>query len=107
VSGPCSFKLPQLETSGDAILALGTIASGLANGKLLPHEAESLSGLVAAFVKTIEISKLDDRLAALEQARVEDAKERRYDTVRSFLRVPRSLSLYRFRCFGKPPNKSG
>jgi hypothetical protein len=76
---PLAFKLPKLETCGDAILALGSIAGGLANGKLLPHEAESLSGLVAAFVKTVEISNLEDRLAALEQAHAEDTRGTRYD----------------------------
>jgi hypothetical protein len=50
------FKLPRLETGADAIAALGLIAGGLASGKLLPHEAESLGNVVAAFVKTIAAS---------------------------------------------------
>jgi hypothetical protein len=72
---PCLFKLPKLQTCSDAVAALAEIADGLARGRLLPSEAESLSGVVAAFVKTIELSNLEDRLAALEQARAEDLKE--------------------------------
>jgi hypothetical protein len=55
------------------------IADGLASGSLLPHEAESLSNVVTAFAKTIEVTGLEDRLAALEQARAEDTKGHRYD----------------------------
>jgi hypothetical protein len=56
------------------------IAADMASGKLLAHEAESLSNIVGNFARTLEVIGLEDRLAALEQGRIEDAKERhRYD----------------------------
>jgi Family of unknown function (DUF5681) len=73
---PCFFKLPSLKTTGDAIAALALITDGLANGKLLPREAEAVSNVVAAFTKTVELTALEDRLAALEQGRAEDLAER-------------------------------
>jgi Family of unknown function (DUF5681) len=77
---PCSFKLPRLETCSDAIAALALIAGGLASGKLLPHEAESLGNVVAAFVKTIAAAEFESRLIALEKANAEDAsREHKYD----------------------------
>ena len=75
---PCSFKLPRLETCADATTALGMIAGGMASGKLLPHEAESLSNVVASFAKTIEATELETRLAALEKANGEP-RGPRYD----------------------------
>jgi Family of unknown function (DUF5681) len=77
---PCSFKLPRLETCTDATAALGLVAEGLASGKLLPHEAESLSNIVVSFVKTIEASTFEERLAALERGDSEDtSQEHKYD----------------------------
>jgi hypothetical protein len=76
---PCSFKLPKLETCGDATTALGVIAEGLASGKLLPREAESLSGVVASFVKTIEVTEFETRLAALEEKANADATRVHYN----------------------------
>jgi hypothetical protein len=76
---PCSFKLPRLETCADATRALGMIAEGLASGKLLPREAESLSGVVASFVKTIEVTEFETRLAALEEKANADATRVHYN----------------------------
>jgi hypothetical protein len=75
---PCTFKLPRLETCADATAALGMIAEGMASGKLLPHEAESLSDVVASFVRTIEAAEFESRLAALEKANA-DTTRVRYD----------------------------
>jgi len=77
---PCSFKLARLETCADATAALGMIAEGMASGKLLPHEAESLSNVVASFVRTIEAAEFEIRLAALEKANAEGtSQEHKYD----------------------------
>jgi Family of unknown function (DUF5681) len=73
---PCFFRLPKLETSSDAIAALSLITDGLSNGKLLPHEAESLTNVVAAFTRTIELTAMEDRLAELERGRAEDIAAR-------------------------------
>ena len=51
---PCFFRLPKLATTADAIAALAQITDGLSNGKLMPHEAEALSNVVGAFVRTLE-----------------------------------------------------
>jgi Family of unknown function (DUF5681) len=77
---PCRFKLPRLETCADAVAALGLVAEGLANGELLPHEAESLTNVVMGFVKTIEATTFEERLSALEQVDEDVPREQRcYD----------------------------
>jgi hypothetical protein len=73
------FKLPPLHTISDAQSALATIIAGTASGTILADEAATLTAMVSAFVKTIEVSEIESRLAALEQADKASAEEHRYD----------------------------
>jgi hypothetical protein len=76
-SRPLRFKLPPLRTIGDAQAALADIIAATANGTILSDEAATLSSIIASFVRTVEVSEIETRLAALEQANAPN--EARYD----------------------------
>jgi Family of unknown function (DUF5681) len=79
-SRPVNFKLPTLRTTSDALAALTAVAQGMASGQLLPEEAESLTATILTFIKAVEVSMFEDRLAALEKANAEGAsREYKYD----------------------------
>jgi hypothetical protein len=65
---PRSFKLPKLVTLNDASNALAMVIEGVASGELLRGQGESLSAIVNSFLKSIELSEIETRLVALEQA---------------------------------------
>ena len=44
------------------------VIAGVSTGELLPSEGESLSIVINSFMKSIELSALEDRLIALEKA---------------------------------------
>ncbi len=64
---PVDFLLPQLRTSGDAAQAVAALVAGVATGDLTTREAKELGGLIEAFVKTLEVRELSDRITALEE----------------------------------------
>ena len=60
------LALPPLKTSADAVEAMGIIMQAVSNGEISPGEASTLTGLVTTFTKTLELSEVERRLAALE-----------------------------------------
>jgi hypothetical protein len=72
-SRPVNFKLPTLRTTSDALSALTALVQGMSSGQLLAEEAESLTATISTFIKAVEVSMFEDRLAALEKAAAEDA----------------------------------
>ena len=60
------LALPVLTSASDAADAMATITAAVADGDVTAGEAATLSGLVAAFAKTLETSELEARIAALE-----------------------------------------
>jgi hypothetical protein len=67
-SRPISFKLPALRTTSDALSAISSIVEGVSRGALLAEEAQALTDMVGVFIKALEVTALEDRLVALEQA---------------------------------------
>jgi hypothetical protein len=61
-----------LHTLADAQLALSQIVAGMASGEILVDEGATLSGVINAFLKSIQIAELETRLVALEQANAEE-----------------------------------
>jgi uncharacterized protein DUF5681 len=61
-----TFALPKIETAKDASAAAAAILAACANGELSPREAVELVGIVGAYVRTLETSELEARLATLE-----------------------------------------
>jgi Family of unknown function (DUF5681) len=72
-SRPVNFPLPTLRTTSDALAALAGLAQGIATGRLLPEEAESLTVTISTFLKAVEVAEFEDRLAALEKDDAEGA----------------------------------
>lgn len=63
---PVSFDLPKIESAADAVAAQSAILSAVANGDITPGEAAEVSKLIDGFVKTIELTEIDERLKRLE-----------------------------------------
>jgi hypothetical protein len=79
-SMPIKFRLPPLNSISDAQNALAMITRGMSQGKILSDEAQVLSSVVSSFVRTIEASTLENRIAALERGEKAVAEEApRYD----------------------------
>ncbi len=64
---PVSIALPPLGAAADAVGAMAAITTAVADGGLTPSEAGELAALVSAYVKAIEVSELERRMAALEE----------------------------------------
>jgi len=75
------FELPPLRTASDGVAAMTLIIEGMTKGELTPDEAEALTSTVSAFIKSVEIAELEQRLAELEAWRAETkpAAESRYN----------------------------
>jgi len=61
-----SCELPPLAQAADSIGAMTAIAEAVGNGELAPSEAASVTRVVEAFVKAIELHSFDERLTKLE-----------------------------------------
>lgn len=61
-----SLELPKIESAADAVAAQSAILSAVANGEITPGEATEVSKLIDGFVKTIELTEIDERLKRLE-----------------------------------------
>lgn len=65
---PVPFDLPPMETAADAATAAGAVLAACAAGELTPIEATRVMGLVDAFRRALELTEIEERLAALEAA---------------------------------------
>jgi hypothetical protein len=63
---PVSFDLPKIESAADAVAAQSAILSAVASGEITPGEAAEVSKLIDGFVRTIELTEIDERLKRLE-----------------------------------------
>jgi hypothetical protein len=60
------FTLPPIATANDASAAMSSVLSAVAAGEVTPGEAIEVGRLIETFIKTHEISDLENRIAALE-----------------------------------------
>lgn len=65
---PVHFTIPELNSPADASRAMGSITSAVASGELTPTEAAELSSVIETWLRAIESSETERRLAALERA---------------------------------------
>ena len=63
---PVQFPLPRMTTARDAAEAAGVVLQAVADGDLTPTEGAQVMGLVDSFRRTLEVTELEARLAALE-----------------------------------------
>lgn len=61
-----SLELPKIESAADAVAAQTAILSAVANGEITPSEAAEVSKLIDGFVRTVELTEIDERLKRLE-----------------------------------------
>jgi hypothetical protein len=64
---PVTFALPKIKRPADAVAASAAILAAVADGRLTPGEALEVSKLIEAFVKTLEVAELEERLNELEE----------------------------------------
>ena len=61
-----TFPLPRMATAHDAAQAAGAVLDAVADGDLTPTEGAVIMDLVDAFRRTLEVTELEARVAALE-----------------------------------------
>jgi hypothetical protein len=63
---PVSFQLPHMSTATDAVAASGAVLQAVCEGDLTPSEGAQVMGLIDSFRRTLEITEIEARVAALE-----------------------------------------
>jgi hypothetical protein len=63
---PVRLKLPEINDAVSVMNAHATLLGDVASGKVTPEEAESISAMLGAHLKTIETVDIDRRLRELE-----------------------------------------
>jgi hypothetical protein len=67
---PVQFKLPQMTSARDAAEAAAAVLEAVSLGDLTPTEGAQVMGLVDSYRRTIEVTELEARVAALEGTKV-------------------------------------
>ena len=63
---PVQFPLPRMKSARDAAEAAGAVLEAVSVGDLTPTEGAQVMALVDSYRRTLEITELEARLAALE-----------------------------------------
>jgi uncharacterized protein DUF5681 len=61
------FELPPLHSAASALSALADIAAAVSRGDLTPAEADNVSKLLDRYVRTLESTEIEQRVARLER----------------------------------------
>ena len=67
---PVQFALPQMTTARDAAEAAAAVLHAVSEGDLTPGEGAQVMGLVDSYRRTLEVTELEARVAALEVDRL-------------------------------------
>ena len=68
--GPVAFPMPPMASARDAAQAAGAVLQAVSTGELTPTEGAQVMGLVDSYRRTLEVTELEARVAALEGQRV-------------------------------------
>ena len=63
---PVQFSLPQMASAHDAAVAAASVLQAVSEGDLTPTEGTHVMGLVDSYRRTLEVTELEARVAALE-----------------------------------------
>jgi hypothetical protein len=63
---PVSFNLPKMNNALDATEAAGSVLRAVSEGDLTPIEAARIMGLIDSYRRTLELTDIETRIAALE-----------------------------------------
>jgi hypothetical protein len=61
-----AFDLPKIESPAEAVIASAAILGAVADGNLTPSEAGEIFKLIEGFLKTLELTEIEERLRRLE-----------------------------------------
>jgi uncharacterized protein YjaG (DUF416 family) len=61
-----TFSLPQISCASDAAKASASLVAAVSSGEITPSEAVEISRLLETYVRTLEITELEQRLNKLE-----------------------------------------
>ena len=65
---PVAFALPHMDSVSDASQASGSVLTAVSEGNLTPIEATRVMGLIDSYRRTLELTDIEVRLQALENA---------------------------------------
>ena len=65
---PISFSLPDMHCARDASKAAGGVLRAVGSGDITPIEATRVMGLIDSYRRTLELTEIEYRLSALENA---------------------------------------
>ena len=65
---PICFSLPDMHCARDASEAAGGILRAVSKGEITPVEATRVMGLIDSYRRTLELTEIEHRLSALENA---------------------------------------
>ena len=65
---PVAFTLPHMNNALDASQAAGSVLTAVSEGNLTPIEATRIMGLIDSYRRTLELTEIEERLQALENA---------------------------------------
>ena len=65
---PICFSLPDMHCARDASKAAGGVLRAVGNGDITPIEATRVMGLIDSYRRTLELTEIEHRLSALENA---------------------------------------
>ena len=63
-----SFPLPDMNDAMDASKAASSVLTAVSEGELTPIEATRVMGLIDSYRRTLELTEIEERLQALENA---------------------------------------
>jgi hypothetical protein len=66
---PVQIELPKLTSAADATNALALVAAKVAEGEVTPDEGASINGVIGGYLKAVEITDIERRLAELERGK--------------------------------------
>jgi hypothetical protein len=70
------LALPAIESPADIAPAMRAVAAALADGAISPGESEAIARMVDTFMRAIDTSDFERRLAALERQTAEEEENR-------------------------------
>jgi Family of unknown function (DUF5681) len=65
---PVTFALPPIASASDAAKASASLVGAVSIGEITPSEAVELGRLLESYVRTLEVTELEERLGKLERA---------------------------------------
>jgi hypothetical protein len=64
---PVTFTLPPIASASDAAKASASLVAAVSLGEITPSEAVELGRLLECYVRTLEVTEIEERLAKLER----------------------------------------